>query len=689
MPGPDPHSADVLDVAALAARLKASRAEFETIFDTHAATRPGGVSFKAIALRRQRGTPLAAGPERDAADARAALEQAATLGFLADMCAAAGDHLFAAGRDGPILPTLLATDAPSRESVVVTYQAIADANAPFRNMDEVQAGLMRAQRRTCRILLKQDGLRVTGSGFLIGPRLVLTNWHVVQSLLEPLPAALAAARGLEPAEAWQQKGGSAEVLSVEFDLNAPGGKTQVAAAADWLIAASRSEDTAGGAAGDTAKWPEREVKAAFEPFDDFAVLKLSQAAGLERGYYDIAGAEPPPAPAGRLVLVQYPGAFSIRMSEGSFAVDQTFAALLGSGADATDARVLHSASSIMGSSGGLILDTGMRPVALHQAGLKLGREAVVGGPADGRDAADGKPPPASVVNVAIPLRRIWKKAAPAIRASLGDLRALRPLLQGGEPLIGRMELQQAIAEAMAGVVKIIVVRPGRGDDGLPLGRVGKSFSRDVLRDYLDSAGHLRVEMSAAKLLGDARSAADAILNAVRPGLTVDLTRLPSRPQSSALNDLLPAIGADLREKLVAEAGNRILWLIIDDLERHALPDPLTRELLERLYGDVIREPSLRIVLVGLMESGLAPLQNSDVTRFERPLEHLGRDAIAGWLVGRLDGRLALPDAVRDCIAGIVDAVAESRKNPGFSKTHAVAELVRKEVDPPLKRGLVL
>lgn len=682
MPDPVLESANTLDVAELAARVKASRAEFESVFDDHAKARKGASSFKAIVLRRQRREPLASGPERDAADMRVALEHAAAHDFLAEICAAAGDRLFNTNAAGTILPTLLATDAESRQSVALTYQAIASAGR-FHNMDEVQASLMRAQRRTCRIVVRQDVRRVTGSGFLIGPRLVLTNWHVVQSLLEPLPAS----PGLEPAEAWQVKSGSADALSVEFDLNAPGGKTSVAAAADWLVAASRSEGAGGGGAGDTVKWPTTNVKAAFEPFDDFAVLKISEAAGLERGYYDITGTEPPQELTGRVVLVQYPGAFSIRMSEGSFDVDKTFARLLGSGADATDARVLHNANSIGGSSGGLILDSDMRPVALHQAGLKLGRDAVFSGAAGGDGGQDGQPPPGSTVNVAIPLRRIWKKAGPAIQASLGDLKALRPQLKGGEPLIGRMELQQAIAEAMAGKVKIIVVRPGRGDDGLPLGKVGKSFSLDILRDYLDPAGHLRIEISAAKLVRDPVGAATAILTAVRPGLSIDPSRMQARPQSSELNDVLPAIGADLREKLVAEAGNRILWLIIDDLERHALPNTSTRELLERLYGDVIREPSLRVVLVGLMEAGLAPLQNSDATRFEKPLEHLSRAAIASWLVGRLDGRLALPDAVRDCIAGVVDAVAESRKNTNFSKTHAVAELIRKDVDPPLKRGL--
>lgn len=680
MPGAAPNPQQDLDVAELAARLKASRAEFEAAFDAIAMARQQeALAFKAIALRRQRQNPIAAGAQRDAADMRAALERAKAGGFLAELCATAGDRLFNAAQAGTILPALLAPDEKSRKSVELTFQAIASSGG-FRKLDEVQAGLMQAQRRTCRIVVRLGGDRVTGSGFLIGPRLVLTNWHVVQSLLEPLPAGDAGRQGLADAEAWRKREGSADALSVQFDLNAPGGHTTIQVAPDWLIAASRSE---GGSTGPTVAWPTSNVKAAFEPFDDFAILKLSEAAGLERGYYDIAGDEPPPRPDEKMVLVQYPGSFSIRMTDGSFAVASKFAGLLGSGDDVTDARVLHNANSIGGSSGGLILDPEMRPVALHQAGIQLGRSALAGKP----DTAAADEEKGSAVNVAIPLYRIWKKARAAIQGSLGDLRALRPLLRNGDPLIGRMELQQAIAEAMAGKAKIIVVRPSIGDDGQLFAKVGKSFSRDVLRDYLDGAGHVVTEISAAKLVGNAFSSATAILEAVRGGLAADLRGSPSDPQSSELNDVVASLSAALREKLVADAGNRVRWIVIDDLETHSLPHVSTRDLLDRFYADVMREPALRLMLVGLLDPGLPSLQNPQATRFEKPLVHLDREQIGAWLASRLDGRLALPDAVRHCIAGTVESVAESRKNPLFSKTRAVVELIKKDVDPPLKRGL--
>ncbi|WP_457812178.1 trypsin-like serine peptidase [Sinorhizobium meliloti] len=410
-----PESSDYLDVAKLARQIKVSRKTFEKAFDVFSDARPEEVTrFKALALRRQRRAPLDVGDERDAADILAALEYAKEKGFLGELCSTAGATLFTtapAGGDGVVMAVALVSDAGARSDAQITFEAIVNNRERFRDPDEVNAGLMRAQRCTCRVVVRQGTSRVTGTGFLIGPRLVLTNWHVVRSLLEPLSAQDAAAANLATAEAWRARAGSAAALSVEFDFTAraaqAGGVTRIPGSTNWFVAASSAEGSEHAKDENTGEpWPDD--VAAFEPFDDFAVVEIAEPAGLDRHFYDIIEVEPPP-PRGNMVLLHHPGEYSMRLSYGSFDVGAGFAGLLGGVPPLTTARVLHNANSIGGSSGGPCLDLDMKPVALHQAGVEFS------GDSDVTDE-NGKHLPKAVVNIAIPLRRVRQKAGAAIQA---------------------------------------------------------------------------------------------------------------------------------------------------------------------------------------------------------------------------------------------------------------------------------
>lgn len=705
MPGPS----DSLDVDRLAARLKASRETFAAAFNAFAEARPGEVSrFEVIARRRQARRPLAAVAGRNAADMRAALDYAQDKGFLRDLCATAGEVLFSAPKDGGagdvVVAAAAAGDAATRDSIRVSFQAIVNDREAFRDPDKVMEGIMRARRRTCRILVRQGDDLVTGSGFLIGPRLVLTNWHVVQSLLLPLDDASAAARRLARPEAWQIAPGSAAALSVEFDFIAQaGGSTKVGASPNWLVAASRAQGAEYGrhddaAAGDapagdaspgdvsaddtSAVWPAD--PSAFDPFDDFAVIEIAEPAGFDRGYYDIISSAPP-APRGNMLVLHHPGQFAMRLSVGSFDVGAQFDGLLGN-PPRTTARVLHNANSIGGSSGGPCFDWDLRPVALHQAGIEFGAAS---------DLSDDKGVRLrnAVVNVAIPLGRICAKAGPAILERMGRLKALRPLLGNGDPLIGRDELQEAIAQAQNGDVKIIIVRPDFdiATDGKPFRKVGKSFSRRILKDQLREFGqHAIIELSAASLLTNAFRAAVVILNAVdstsAAGLTPveDQTLTPER-QSTEVNDIVARIAAELKAKLVAAAAGRTLWIAIDDLETYTLLDNSTRALLDRLYADVAAEPSLRLVLIGLADVDLPSLQGIRAKRIEAPLTHPDVPRIRQWLANRADDTLVFPDVARDCIAGMVISAAKQKSGEALSLSEAVTAVVKSELEPHFRK----
>ena len=686
-----PELSDHLDATKLARQLKASRETFEKAFDVFADARPAEVTrFKALALRRQRREPLEAGKQRDAADMLAALKHAEEKGFLGELCSTAGATLFAtapAGGDGVAMAVALTSGMVARRDAQIAFEAITQDAERLRDPDEVNAGLMRAQRCTCRVVVRQGVRRVRGTGFLIGPRLILTNWHVVQSLLEPLPEAEAAAANLAPAEAWRAKAGSAAALGVEFDFTAraaqAGGVTRIPASMNWFVAASSAQGSEHAEDENTGQpWPED--VAVFEPFDDFAVLEIAEPAGLDRRFYDII-AEEPPLPQGNMVLLHHPGEYSMRLSYGSFNVGAGFAGLLGGVPPTTTARVLHNANAIGGSSGGPCLDFDMRPVALHQAGVEFN------GDSDVTDE-NGIPLRKAVINIAIPLRRVRQKAGAAIQARMGELRALRPIFLNGDPLIGRGELQEAIAEASVGKVKILIVRADVASDGRPLTAVGKSFTRKILKEQLDPSLHEVVEISAASLVQNAFRTAGTILEAVGMGLSAKLTpvddkALPADRQSTEINDIVARVAAELKTQLVAAAGNRTLWIVIDDLETYSVPDTSTRGLLDRLYGDVSAERALRLVLLGLADVDLPSLRGIKAKRLERPLTHLDSERIAAWVGHRVDGRLALPDVARECLAGVVASVATSRVGGAFSMTQAIALIVKNDLDPHLKKRM--
>lgn len=681
---------DYLEVSKLARQLNVSRETFEKAFDVFADARPDEITrFKALALRRQRREPLDAGPERDKADMLSALEYAKEKGFLDELCSTSGAALFTTAPEGVVMAVALTSDEAARRSARITFEAIINDKERFRDPDEVNAGLMRAQRCTCRVVVRQGTNRVRGTGFLIGPRLVLTNWHVVQSLLEPLSPADAIAADLAPAEAWRAKADSASALSVEFDFTAraahAGGVTRIPASTNWFVAASSAEGSEHANDENTGvPWPED--VAAFEPFDDFAVLEIAEPAGLDRRFYDII-TEEPPLPQGNMVLLHHPGEYSMRLSYGSFDVEPKFASLLGGVPSKTSARVLHNANSISGSSGGPCFDFDMRPVALHQAGIEFS------GFADVTDE-DGTPRRKAVMNIAIPLRRVRQKAGLAIRARMGDLRALKSTFLNGDPLIGRVELQEAIAEACVGKVKILIVRADIASDGSPLRSVGKSFSRKILKEYLDASQHEVIEISAADLMQNAFRTAGAILDAVSVGLSAQLTpiegkMLPADRQSTEINDIVARVAAELKAALVTAAGRRTLWIVIDDLEKHSLPDTSTRGLLDRLYADVSVEQSLRLVLLGLADVDLPSLQGIKAKRLDKPLTHLDSGRVARWVGHRIDGRFALPDAAYECLAGVVTSVASSRVSETFSMTQAVSAIVKNDLDPHLKKRMGL
>lgn len=187
----------------------------------------------------------------------------------------------------------------------------------------------------CRIVV--DGTRF-GTGTLVGPDLVLTNYHVVKTVL-------------------QDQGSLGGTVVCEFDYRL--------AASGYTTPATRVKATAAIASSmfapeDLASTPVNASTA----FLDYALLRIEQnladapiiGGGDPRGYTRLA---PPPASAlaarqGVLVL-QHPDAQPLRLDVG--AVSEAFAT-----------RIRHTADTLGGSSGAPVFDGDLAFAALHHAG---------------------------------------------------------------------------------------------------------------------------------------------------------------------------------------------------------------------------------------------------------------------------------------------------------------------------------
>ncbi|KPL53253.1 hypothetical protein ABB55_14385 [Prosthecomicrobium hirschii] len=677
-------------LAALKGRvLVASRENFVQIYNTFVDRRPGdALRFQVIAARRQKRQPIADPDERTLADIEAALQEAKDAGFLEDFITTFGDRLIGPGITGgglletaKVLATAGSRDTNARDSVTTSLQAIVTAE-PFRNPLLSAQGMMIARRRCCRIVVQAGpGNRITGSGFLIGPRLVLTNWHVVQSLLATR------AGPAVPAGAFEATPGSDTKLSVDFDFTAgpsdsQGGPTSIRASRDWLVCASPAHPSEHGAHEGQPGWPNDPKDLA--GFDDFAVIELDRAVGYERGFYNIVEMPLPPL-NGRILVFHHPGTFMMRLSTGTLGatppIRQAFNLPAG-----FDARVLHDANTIGGSSGGLVLNWDMQPVALHQAGLRYFPIA-----SEHDDA--GRPLKTAEINAAIPIERVVAVAMGAILARMGE-RKLPTYVTGrnslglleAKPLIGRLVLQDSILRARDGKVRIIIVRPGFSQaDRRVLSRVGKSFTARILEALLPPAEHRVVCVSAERFRNDAATTARALIDAV--GVGKGATSVPAPAPAAAgpaqnsstelIDQVNPSAGA-VRDLFIREAGNGVFWLVIDDLEKFNVPDTSTQAFLEQLYREIAVHPHLRLVLIGVTDPDLAALRGIDPeAKWEEQLaSHLDKKDVESWLRRRLDD--PSPEMTRVFAGALVSA--SCRRTPE-SPSVAVADMISSDVEP--------
>jgi len=223
----------------------------------------------------------------------------------------------------------LAADVPTRKSL----ESMIDPAQAFIDVDGWLSAAQQMTNRVCRVE-RQDGTAL-GTGFLVGPASVLTNYHVVAEFIastDPVPLVFRFG------------------LQVLADGSQNEGTVVAAASSGWL----------------TASAPYSDSDLHSEPTDlpsseelDFALIALQERRGEISGWLDIANAAEPPAPSQPLAILQHPLALPLKL-----AIDTT--GVIGLNGNGT--RLRYRTNTQPGSSGSPCFDIGWKPVALHHSG---------------------------------------------------------------------------------------------------------------------------------------------------------------------------------------------------------------------------------------------------------------------------------------------------------------------------------
>lgn len=539
----------------LASRIPLLRPDFERVFDEVSAGR--ALPFKVVALMSPDALPFLE-----------PLKSAREEGFFKDL----------AGRLAMMGAFDALDDTPEEAPLTLELQGIVDSRLGMSDTERLHQGTVNARKRVCRVTIGTDP-PVHGTGFLIGPQAVLTARHVVAQLLD--------ADGNEQA-------GSHKIISVHFDeVGQYHRSTTCNVTEQWLIA------TSPGHALEAPDAPLSDFDQAdpeeFRDCLDYAVLRLDKVTGRERGYYKLDAAREPRTGAvnSAINLHQHPGGDTMHTAPGRGVALWP---------DTVRTRFRHTAGSIPGSSGGLILDHTFEPVAMHQCTF--------------RDA-DGN----SVINGAIPTACIAAR-----RDQVEDIVGPDPIWRvaaTGQPIVGRDNFQTGVDRALAGTIRLIAVR-GAPDSG-------KSFSTTILRSMLDESSHVIASVSAEGLPLDAVRLAELLIKQLPQA--ADAAPLPEPDAGDTALEawirdyMLPA----LIEALRRAAGNRMLWLVIDQLDTHPIGSGTAASLLERLYSELGAYPFLRVILIG---QRTAPPGAQHAQLFFDDVNPVGIDEIKDYLARR-------------------------------------------------------
>lgn len=627
----------------MAAKIVVSRTVFELLHDPVIESDiPDALQFRALSILRDRKVPNLTGLEKDRADFAEALAQVHKFNRLPDFFAKNAERLFADTGD----PT-------------VTLQSIVNLKQTFPKAELITIGRIAALRRTCRIVCNTgEGSSERGSGFLIGPQLVLTNWHVITAMLEN----------------GKEREGSSSNMRFEFDalVRSDGSVEKLDVfnpVAKWLVVASEAHafETAGGGQGQNGPWPaDPDV---LKNNLDFAVIELSGTPGFDRGWYDVEHS-PWPVPGTSLDLFQFPLGRAMTYLTEKFVAPTVFSD------NAKPPRILHLVNAEKGSSGGLCLDFGSNAVALHQAGyaFKAGQNS------------EGAPIQIATINAAIPLAMITKMAGSVIKARIES--APRTVRMGPKatPILGRQRFQNLIEDARRGDIRIVAVQTSFDENTRrPRPRIGKSFSACVImKTLLKAPENIIFTVASGRLTSDAREAARLIVETIQPHGPA----LPDLSGQTSLDaDAIGTLVTPVINTMYAAAGSGVLWLVIDDLDLHpVLNESTTSTFLNALYKASVSQSKVRIVLIG--PTGVLPGTAGLPCAYDLLEKHIDDDEVATWITGELGAALPILPQFANLLTAIArSAASELANDPLKGKTGAIAQVLQSHWVPNLRRRM--
>jgi len=437
----------------------------------------------------------------------------------------------------------------SNDKLRTELQKITAPSLGFDKPEVVNKALTGYLKQICMVEVR-DG--PSGSGFLVGPHLVITSYHVVKDLIDDAEGKAIA--------------GSGNRLRVVFDKLSDFSSTTIHRAHHdaWLVDFSRSHPLESSDDQNPSQVADYELVG----FLDYVLISLADCPGYERSWVKLGNAVEPNTDSFRnqLILLQHPAKYPLRSSTCDFIDFRPFS---------NGERILYGGNAENGSSGGLLVNSDYEFVGLHQ-GATTNQEA--------QNTGILAPAIAAAIESEIGLVSL-EQPDPSL------VQICRQQNDSG-PIIGRSDFQQMLWSCY----KDRKIGQVLCDDQTQ----GKSFSYSIARACLPVSEHDIAIIDGMEVDPNAEDLAGLILEKFQ----LDNSKLPRLAESetspaSYVRDELMKYFQDQFDSKSSESGDmqRIYWLVFDHFDSNSLPTQTTSRLfLERLFAEVKHIKSLRLLL---------------------------------------------------------------------------------------------
>ena len=540
-------------------------------------------------------------------------------------------------------------------------QAFINRVQPLISSDAFMETFPKIARTVCAIGIGGFIRQIMGTGFLVGPDLVLTNAHVVAPLLDLTADPLKENASGDDLVCFFDYI-SAPTPTVPYDETSGSGVMAVQAVANGWLRAARAPLPYDGTDQCPPDAENRYDYALIQLRQQVGTLPSRRSGGEPRGWLVLPDETDVDTKHQRIIVHQHPEAFPLQFDIGDY-----------QGLDPTGTRVRYQVSTAHGSSGGVAVDVDGQLFALHNAEVE---------------------PPALKQNQGVRIDRI----AEDLEAKLPNWDAfpevveqpfwsLNEGLDDPKPVIGRDAFRQNVLDMSKTTGKrVMVVWGPRGS--------GRTYSVELLRRTLDSEARV-VVYSADELttLSPEQFAAKLVDGIGITNVAEDKMPEPKETEAPArgLRTDLPAWIARWLARLAEKTPTAVpVWLVLNAAVEDFNWKDNIRDLVAALSGvhdpgqQLIEQPHLRLVVLASSPAGL-PI--GSVPRFEDDLTNYTAHAAEFEACVRrayfaLDKTMGVAES--EFLNDLAGATVEDMEAAGHRK--ALSDLVRRLVLQRLKKG---